>query len=290
MLDWGAKIGSDVRIGQVPLEVNFIDSSYIPVTDWKWFFTPDDSTMVQNPSFGYSQPGEYPVQLSVITNIGRQIFASEPFSVIALADTLSYGYDTVYAGQTAIIDVNLANTRTLQELKIPVNFSKDFDMVLDSFSVSGTRAEGYSATLAAGAYDSAVVVTLLSMAPLAPGSGPILRFFLTTDPAAENGLSSPLDSITIEDIGLKLTSAELSYVPLVRTGMVTLKSTLRGDANNDNLINVGDAVFLVSHIFDNGPYPATLRSGDANNDISINVGDVVYLLNHIFHEGPAPNQ
>jgi hypothetical protein len=62
----------------------------------------------------------------------------------------------------------------------------------------------------------------------------------------------------------------------------------RGDANGDGNINLGDAVFLINHIFHNGPAPVPAEAGDANCDGGVNVGDAVYLVNYVFRDGPAP--
>lgn len=61
-----------------------------------------------------------------------------------------------------------------------------------------------------------------------------------------------------------------------------------GDANDDGTINVGDAVYLINFIFNDGPAPEPQISGDANCDGDVNVGDAVYLINHVFNDGPAP--
>ena len=63
-----------------------------------------------------------------------------------------------------------------------------------------------------------------------------------------------------------------------------------GDANDDRQINVGDAVYLIGHIFKGGPPPApyAVCSGDANGDCQCNVGDAVYLISYVFKGGPAP--
>ncbi len=64
---------------------------------------------------------------------------------------------------------------------------------------------------------------------------------------------------------------------------------VRGDANNDGRINIGDPVYLVNHIFKEGP-PAQpdFRVGDANCDGSINIGDVTYLIQYTMGTGPEP--
>ncbi len=61
-----------------------------------------------------------------------------------------------------------------------------------------------------------------------------------------------------------------------------------GDANGDEDINVGDAVYLINHIFNAGAAPDPIEAGDANGDGNLNIGDAVYLINHIFNGGPPP--
>ena len=61
-----------------------------------------------------------------------------------------------------------------------------------------------------------------------------------------------------------------------------------GDANGDQIVNVGDVVYLVSYLYRDGPAPDPLAAGDADCDGMINVGDVVYLVNYLYREGPPP--
>jgi len=63
---------------------------------------------------------------------------------------------------------------------------------------------------------------------------------------------------------------------------------LCGDANGDEIINVGDVVYLIGYVFNDGPPPVPLHAGDENCDDEVNVGDAVYLINHIFRDGPRP--
>ncbi len=63
---------------------------------------------------------------------------------------------------------------------------------------------------------------------------------------------------------------------------------LCGDATGDYIVNVGDPVYLICHIFKDGPPPSAVGAGDANCDGVIDIGDAIYLINHIFKNGPEP--
>ncbi len=63
-----------------------------------------------------------------------------------------------------------------------------------------------------------------------------------------------------------------------------------GDANDDGIANVGDAVYLINFVFKSGenPIPYASCSGDANGDCIANVGDAVYLIGFVFKGGSGP--
>jgi hypothetical protein len=65
-------------------------------------------------------------------------------------------------------------------------------------------------------------------------------------------------------------------------------SIVCGDANRDDQVNVGDAVFLIAYVFSGGPAPDPVCRGDANGDDDTNIGDAVYLIAYIFSGGPPP--
>ncbi|NMC44346.1 MAG: PKD domain-containing protein [candidate division Zixibacteria bacterium] len=61
-----------------------------------------------------------------------------------------------------------------------------------------------------------------------------------------------------------------------------------GDANDDGIVNIGDAVYIITYVFRGGPAPAVLDSADGNCDGKVNVGDAVFLVTYIFRSGPPP--
>lgn len=65
-------------------------------------------------------------------------------------------------------------------------------------------------------------------------------------------------------------------------------SFLRGDTNSDGSVNIADAVYALTYLFQFGATPACLASADANFDGQVNIADAVYLLSYLFQGGQAP--
>jgi len=63
---------------------------------------------------------------------------------------------------------------------------------------------------------------------------------------------------------------------------------LSGDADNNGVITISDAVYLISYVFSGGPAPCPLSNGDADCSGIVNISDAVYLIAYIFSGGPAP--
>lgn len=62
----------------------------------------------------------------------------------------------------------------------------------------------------------------------------------------------------------------------------------RGDANDDNAVNVSDVVYLNSFLYQGGPAPPCMNQADVNHDGLVNGSDPVYLLNWLYNGGAAP--
>jgi aminopeptidase N len=67
-----------------------------------------------------------------------------------------------------------------------------------------------------------------------------------------------------------------------------IESYMCGDVNDDETINVSDAVFVINYIFLGGDPPDPLESGDCNCDGKTNITDAVWIINHVFLGGKAP--
>jgi hypothetical protein len=71
-------------------------------------------------------------------------------------------------------------------------------------------------------------------------------------------------------------------------GSVFGASYVCGDADGNGIVNISDAVYLISYIFGGGSAPDPYLSGDADCNQIVNISDAVYLIAYIFGGGPAP--
>lgn len=65
-------------------------------------------------------------------------------------------------------------------------------------------------------------------------------------------------------------------------------SYLCGDADGNSMVNISDAVYVISYIFSGGPAPSPMAAGDCDCNGFVNISDAVYLIGYIFGSGPAP--
>ena len=63
---------------------------------------------------------------------------------------------------------------------------------------------------------------------------------------------------------------------------------LRGDANSDTRVDIGDPVFSLIFIFRGGQAPACMDAVDANDDGQVDISDPVYTLLFLFQGGRSP--
>ncbi len=62
---------------------------------------------------------------------------------------------------------------------------------------------------------------------------------------------------------------------------------IRGDANGDGDLNLGDPIFTLNYYFNNGPNLCS-DAQDSNDDGDLDVADPIYSINYLFAMGPPP--
>jgi len=64
---------------------------------------------------------------------------------------------------------------------------------------------------------------------------------------------------------------------------------VRGDPNEDGLVDLSDAVFLLNHMFLGGPIPPCRPVVDINRDGNLDLSDPIHLLGYLFQTGLPPS-
>jgi subtilisin family serine protease len=282
------------RIGTAPLTVDFTDLSPA-ATSWSWDFGDGDVSSDQNPQHIYTNPGLYNVSLEVTDPNGTNTKIRK-YYIFATADTVT-GDSTVIipSGGTdsAAVEIYFRNTIPIDTFTLVFIYTAQTGTAaLDfrSVGLDGTRGEIFDTAIVRAEAPTTHKVAIefwpyktTAKNPLAPGQGAVAKLWFSASGAGR---------VTFDTISLigytynfKNQYAE-GYVPYFKPFTVTVG--MRGDANNDGTIDIGDAVFLIEYIFKSGPGPATEYQGDANGDGTIDISDAVYLINYIFKNGPPP--
>jgi len=63
---------------------------------------------------------------------------------------------------------------------------------------------------------------------------------------------------------------------------------IRGDANDDNSIDVADVTFLVDYLFNDALAPVCDEESDANASGDTDISDLTRLVDYLFNDGPPP--
>jgi len=63
---------------------------------------------------------------------------------------------------------------------------------------------------------------------------------------------------------------------------------IRGDANNDDTVTIGDAIFTLNFLFSTGPLSTCLDACDVNDDGGLSISDPVWILRYLYSGGSAP--
>ena len=101
------------------------------------------------------------------------------------------------------------------------------------------------------------------------------------DPVLPNSVVVSGTSFGIDPDAPELT-ATIELVPQVAVPFV------RGDANNDLIVNIADGIWVLNELFQGGPASTCAEAADANDDGSFDQTDAVYIFMYRFLDGAPP--
>ncbi len=291
MAELGVSFETDYPYGWAPIYVNFEGSSRLAVDSWTWDFGDGGTANGRTAGHLFNQPGMHDVTLQV--DAGGDIRScTMPAAVIALADTLKAPNTFGEPGELVDVVINLNNNVPVSKLKIPVEYSGNLNLTLDTFFTTGCRTEFFDkvAQVHADPYFRRGTFTIskidISLPDLQPGSGPVLvlRFRIPASATSDKSATIALDGYNTY-LPL-MTGPYMDYAPASLTSIVSLPFTC-GDASHDGNIDLIDILLLISYRYDTppGPAPDPYESGDVNADGAINLIDILTLIEKVYGSG-----
>jgi hypothetical protein len=100
-----------------------------------------------------------------------------------------------------------------------------------------------------------------------------------------SGIPTVIDSF---DFTISVTDSDSPNQTDTQELFILVRELVRGDANNDSVVDIGDVIYIINYLYRSGPEPIPWEAGDVNCDETVDLGDVVYLINYLFRSGPPP--
>ncbi len=124
-----------------------------------------------------------------------------------------------------------------------------------------------------------VMISSMSSEPFNGNDGELLTLHLNVTPEVEEGVYTvALSNVVMADV-----NALTYHAPDLAT-LFIVKNTLKGDANGDGMVDVGDYVTTANYIMELNPDPFLFRGADVDENGIIDVGDLVGITNIIMGE------
>ncbi len=221
--------------------------------------------------------------------------------LIADGDTLRAGFETVEPASLVSIDINLTNANSVNEIVLPIDWNGPFNLLFDSVSVAGTRADGFTlALIADGRASGRVVYDLLGNGlEIPPGDGPIARAhfrFPGGTPAGDTNVvrvdAALLQTAKIANdcFSVNLPSVAGAFVLPPDPATCCVGTTGNVDFDGGDTVGLPDLSALIDHLFISFAPLSCPDEGDINADGDVGLPDLSALIDNLFITfTPLPN-
>ena len=279
---------ADTIIGRAPLTVQFTDSS-LGASDWLWRFGDGDSSISKDPIHTFNHGAAFDIRLDNTLGDGRHNRTRKKM-IIALADTVFFPELNYVSTDIIKVPIYLKNCHPLHNFILPITFGGPVALAYLNFDTDSCRTQYFERVSVTyqGATKMSFVFTPQIFAEnpdLPPGYGRIINIYFQY---SSGGGTNILDTTTAYTQTLYYNADYVTYQPDIKQGHLEITPVIRGDANNNGVINALDITYLINFLYKGGASPAYFVEGDANSDGLINALDITYLINFLYKGGPPP--
>lgn len=299
-------------VGELPLTVEFQNTSQEVISSVQWDFGDGMTSSAFSPAHTYLSQGPFTVTLTVSGPSG----SSTVMEVDLIETTLPPNVMRIpnvpaFPGATVAHPVVANHVDDLQGFQIAFLYD-DTRIDLNEIDFTGSITSSseppefvFFEQNPNGLDSEALVAVVLDFfepfdgRTIPAGVDHILASFVyeidfplaTLDPIPfrfMDGLGTPpVDNVLAIDGGF-------AVAPFLIDGLVTVNALpqiifKRGDANFDQVLDIGDPVSLLAYFFADGLDPVCPDSADGNDDGTLDLGDAIFLLAFLFNDGTSPS-
>ena len=146
---------------------------------------------------------------------------------------------------------------------------------------------GCPETLGAVSTESMFAITVDKLDPEAEEAEGSLAF--TGEGEGLVGMGQPVDNvITVDGKSADVCNIDDAGVTIKIAPPAGTGPFQRGDPNNDGKVNIADPIWILNELFREGPANTCDAAADANDDQVLDVADAMYLIAYRFNGGDAP--
>lgn len=217
-------------------------------------------------------------------------------------DTIIISSSSTFSANSGSVPVYFFNDEPLVGIEMTLTYNSP-DILVDSFSFIGSRLEAYSLKDADQISTNSITIYAFALDEnlVGTGDGLLGTLYLSFVP----NISS--QTVNIDTLTITISDREFStafsdenanaFTPVVIPGALTIEpgGCCLGDRGNvdnspDDVLDIGDLVYLVNYMFNSGPAPfcSAESNVDASTDDQTDISDLVYIVNYMFSSGPPP--
>ena len=196
--------------------------------------------------------------------------------------------EQVQTGKGFELPVSMENEATITALQCDFTLPQGFELAQEdgNYMIDLTDRLGSSHVLSCRPLQDGgvrVLITSPIAEPIAGNEGALFTLHLNVaDEVIDGNYQVMMDNIVLADV-----DAHTYYAPEAFTN-VTVKSYIKGDANGDDVVNVGDYVATANYILEMNPDPFIFDAADVDENKTIDVGDLVGIANIVLGDFTMP--
>ena len=194
----------------------------------------------------------------------------------------------VQSGKGFELPVSMENDATITALQCDITLPEGFELAQEdgNYVIDLTDRMGDSHVLTCRPVQDGsmrVLITSPIAEALAGNSGTLFTLHLNVaNEVIDGSYQVMMDNVVLADV-----DAHTYYAPEA-FATVVVKSYIKGDANGDDVVNVGDYVATANYILEMNPDPFIFDAADVDENKTIDVGDLVGIANIVLGDFTMP--